>query len=204
MSRWLRAAMLAVMSLTLAGCDLLYSYIDPFALDPGALDELPTVTAYGKGKATMEFTQGGTTQTITMGRVDPNSVLDSFFGAAVTWENDQGWTMTLNAYEMSNFGEDMGIPGVPSGDVTITLIDGHEYWVAGTYTALGTGHGCVVDVWEMSVERLSGRVNCTALKWTDGINPSFEQPAVVSGEEPFDVTMTFEAEPSEVPPGNVS
>jgi hypothetical protein len=36
------------------------------------------------------------------------------------------------------------------------------------------------------------------------MNPSFEQPAYVSGQEPFDVTVTFDAVPSEVPPGNIS
>ncbi|MEX2548437.1 MAG: hypothetical protein WD830_11735 [Chloroflexota bacterium] len=189
------ALALATLPLVLGGCDLLYAYLDPMAMDPNGLTEPSTQTSYGKGTATMELTQDGTTETIILGRVGASSMLDSWFGATVSWENDDGWTVTINAYDMSNFGPDLSAPGVTSGDVTISRIDGLDYWTAGSYTSWGTGNGCIVDVWEMTEAKLSGRVNCSDLKWTDAMDPSLEQPAYVSGQEPFDLTITFEAVP---------
>jgi hypothetical protein len=56
----------------------------------------------------------------------------------------------------------------------------------------------------MSETKFAGRVNCRELRWTDGMHPSLDAPAYIDGQEPFDVTVTFEAEPSDGPPGTTS
>jgi hypothetical protein len=193
------AAALAVLPLILSGCDVLLAGLygmdpfgDPFA-DPFA--DPSVVTTYDSGTTTIEFTQGGETQTITLDQVAANSQLDSLYGATVNWENDDGWSTSVTAYDTAQFGDGMGMPGVIAGDVTISLINGHDYWMAGSYTS-SAGHSCIVDVWEMSETKFSGRANCRELQWTDGVAPyNGSGPAYIEGEEPFDVSITFEATP---------
>ncbi len=203
MTRRLRiAAALAVLPLVISGCDLLYAGlygpIDPF-LEP----ELGPSIVYETGVATIEMTRGATTETITLDQVGPNSMLDSFMGATVTWRNDDGWIVRINAYEFSDPGA-VGLPGITSGDVTVEWIAEHELWTAGTYTA-AAGNSCVVDIWEMSETAVSGRANCRKLQWTDGTGGyGFGELVYIEGQDPFDVTVTFEAKPFDGSPATTS
>lgn len=79
--------------------------------------------------------------------------------------------------------------------MTVERIDGHEHWTAGTYTA-APGYSCIVDVWEMSEAVVSGRANCRSLRWTDGAAGfGMGEPVYIEGQDPFDITVTFEAVP---------
>ena len=188
----------------LAGCSALFPYLDPYGYPTDPYFGEPTVpTTYSTGSATIELTRGASKETITLNRVGDSSFYEPMLGAMVTWENDDGWTVMVNSYSGSQLPEFV-MPGVMTGDVTINRIDGHEFWTAGSYVPWGTGNSCAVDVWEMSSTDVSGRANCTKLRWTDGMSPGFEEPAYIEGEESFDVSITFEAHSSGIPPGSTS
>jgi hypothetical protein len=141
------------------------------------------------------MTQGGTTETMTLDQIGPDSMLDSYMGATVTWRNDDGWIVRMNAYDYSDPGAG-DVPGSIGGDVTVERIDGHEHWSAGSYTSTA-GNRCIVDVWEMSETVVSGRANCRGLRWTDYAGGfSFGEPVFIEGQDAFDLTVTFEAKPS--------
>jgi hypothetical protein len=76
----------------------------------------------------------------------------------------------------------------------VQRIDGHAFWTTGSYVELS--NRCIVDVTELSADRLSGQATCHALRWVDGTaqwGPN--GPAYVAGEDPFDLVVTFEAQP---------
>lgn len=195
MTRRLRiAAALAVLPFVISGCDLLwaglYGPTDPF-LEP----ELGPSIVYESGVATIEITQGDTTETVTLSEIGPNSMLDSYMGATVTWRNDDGWIVRMNAYSFADpaIGD---FPGSMAGDVTIERINEHELWTAGSYTSTA-GNRCIVDIWEMSETGVSGRANCRGLRWSDGAGGfGLGEPVFVEGQDPFDMTVTFEAKPA--------
>jgi len=126
-----RLQVVAAMTLPLliSGCDLLwaslYAPTDPF-LEP----ELGPSVVYESGVATIEITRGNTTETMTLDEVGPNSMLDSYIGASVTWRNNDGWILRLDAYSFTDpaLGD---IPGNVFGDVTVEWIAEHEAWTAG-------------------------------------------------------------------------
>lgn len=201
MTRRLHIAAALTLPFVISGCDLLYAGLYP-DLGPFPEPELGPTVVYDSGLATIDFTQGDATQTLTLDEVGPNSMLDSYMGAAVTWRNDAGWIVRINAYDFVD--PSVGnLPGIPSADVTVERIDGHEHWTAGTYTA-APGNSCIVDVWEMSETVVSGRANCRKLRWTDSAAGYGLEPVYIEGQDPFDITVTFEAKPSEGNPASTS
>ena len=56
----------------------------------------------------------------------------------------------------------------------------------------------------MSADKVAGQVNCSQLRWTDGMRWSSDGPAYIEGQDPFDVTIDFEAEASPEPAGQTS
>jgi hypothetical protein len=195
----LRLAAFAALPLVISGCDLIAAYLSPMPI--GGFGDPETTTAYSTGTATVQITQGGTTQTISLD-ISPGSTYDSYVGAIVSWENDEGWTVMVDAYDESLLGG-VSVPGLMDGDVTISRIEGHEFWTAGSYTGLSTA-GCGVKVSEMTPVKVAGRVTCSQLRWTDGTSWSLDGPQYIEGQDPFDVTIDFEAEASPEPSGQTS
>jgi len=195
-TRGLRFAAALTLPLLLSGCDLLYAGLYPGLYpDQGPLPdpELGPAVVYDSGLATLEITRREASETVTLDEVGPNSMLDSYMGAMVSWRNDSGWIVRVNAYNFADPG--MGsFPGGTSTDVTVERIDGHDHWMAGSYTA-APGNSCVVDVWEMSETLVSGRANCRNLRWTDSLAGYGLEPVYIDGQDPFDITVTFEAKP---------
>lgn len=196
------AAALALLPFVISGCDLLfaslYGPIDPFP-EP----ELGPSVLYDSGVATIEITQGDTTETMTLDQVGPNSMLDSYMGATVTWRNDDGWVLRLNAYSFLDPAA-MDFPGSFSADLTVDRIEDHELWTAGGYTSTA-GNRCIVDISEMSETGVSGRADCRGLRWSDGSSGfGFGEPALIEGQDSFDMTVTFEATPIEGSPSSTS
>jgi hypothetical protein len=186
MHRLTRLAAIGSLAALLAGCELLLPGLYGFPeepIDPG----LGMSATYESGSATLRF-GGAAPQTIELDTVLSGSGV-SEFGAMVTWRNDDGWAMTVNAYEM-------GLPGVElSGDVNIQRIVGTEVWTTDSFT---TPYSCTVDIDKVTEDELSGAATCRSLQWVDGtgggswLNPG--SPRYVEGEPAFDVTITFEAQ----------
>jgi hypothetical protein len=197
----LTIAAFAALSLLISGCDLLYSYLDPFGLPPGGFGPPGATTQFLNGTATVEITQGGQTQTLILDGISADSYLDAEYGATVTWQDLDGWSVMVSAYDNS-FMPGVAVPGW-YGDVTINRVDGSTYWTAGSYTDFSAG-GCIVNVWELTATKLTGRANCTTLRWADGMNMAFDASAYVEGEDDFDVTIDFEVEVSSDAPGQTS
>ena len=197
----LRVAALAALSLLISGCDLLYSYLDPFGLPPGGFGPPISANQFFNGRATLEITQDGQTQILVLDGINAYSYLDASYGAGVTWQNDDGWSVTVDAYDSS-----LGI-GVPvggwAGDVTINRTAGRDLWTTGSYTGWSLEE-CLVFVSELTNTKLTGWVECTKLRWVDSMNMSFDASAYVEGEEPFDARIDFEVNASTDPPGQSS
>jgi len=196
------AAMLAVVPFVLSGCDLLFAGLYG-PMDPFPEPDLGPSVVYDSGVATLEITQTDTTETVTLDQLGPNSIMDSYMGATVTWRNDDGWILRLNAYSFADPAAG-GFPGSVSGDITFDRIGDNELWTAGGYTS-AAGNRCIVDISEMSETRVSGRANCRGLRWSDATGGfGFGEPVFIEGQDPFDVTVTFEAAPFEGAPSSAS
>jgi hypothetical protein len=80
------------------------------------------------------------------------------------------------------------------GDITLQRVTGTELWTT-DYTT--TYERCLVQVGEMSEERLRGSVDCDGLRWVDGLGgmPVFGTPSYIEGQDLFHVHATFEATP---------
>ena len=190
-----RAAILAAVPLMLSGCGLLFGGMypgfnplappfapDPF-INPGA------GATYDRGTADLEIThEDGTTESLTLGRIGFIGEYDESFGASASWVNDDGWELTVFAYDVADsLGNELG---VINGDATFSRSKGMDYWSAGSYVG-GGGNPCAVDVWEMTEKEFTGRVTCTSLRWTTYSMTGEEE--AVEGEDPFEVTVTFGA-----------
>ena len=179
--------------LLVAGCDVLSMYLDPYGLPPGGFGA-PLGIEYTRGTATLKITQDGVTETVEL-RLAPYSTYDPTYGAYATWESAE-WSVSISAYDVT-------VPGVAvmTGDVSMTFGVGTTFWTAGSYIPVDAGNKCAVHIWEMTATKLEGRVNCTALRWVDGMDYDM---AYVDGEEPFEVGIDFNAEAPEDPPGQTS
>jgi hypothetical protein len=202
--RPVRAALLAAVVVVVAGCDLLWAAYgtDPWAPPPAWVDEpFPQATvlaSYSSGTATAEISRDGTVETITFDRVGDGSTLNGLIGASVTWRNDSGWVLSLNAYDVGSFLAPMASgesgPSSYSGDVTLQRINGSDFWRADSYGMAGSR--CIVDIQEASETAVRGSATCRELRWTDGFAaPMPLEEAYIETEEPFDAEITFEATP---------
>ena len=188
--------LLTCVALLVAGCFL--PSLGGFA-DFGDEPPFPSVLAtYSQGSATLEVTRAGATETIVLDRVGRGSQLTSLVGTNVSWRNDQGWVLLVSVYDFGNiFGPRASAEGTDesySGDVTVELIENHEFWKADSYSA--SGNRCIVDVEEADETEVRGSATCRGLRWTDGtvvqLNP---EPVLIDGQDPFDAEITFEATP---------
>jgi hypothetical protein len=183
-----KAVLLAGVVLIVAGCDLMWALAAPPWAGPPWPDEPPfpepTILAtYETGSATLEITRAGEpVESVTFERVGAGSALDGLLGTSINWRNDDGWVLTLTAYDEY------------TGDVTLQWINGLEVWRTDPY-GMG-GNRCVVQLEESSPEMVQGTAKCYALRWTDGLAPPFPvEPAYIESEQPFDAEITFEAAP---------
>jgi hypothetical protein len=159
------------------------------------------LATYTTGTATLQITRGATAETIVLDRLGRGSQTASLMGSSVTWRNDQGWILAVNAYD---YGGGLG-PFAPrpseaaqddsySGDVSIELIADHEFWRADSYGP--SGNRCIVDIEEADESAVRGSATCRGLRWTDGtavpLNP---EALLIEGQDPFDAEITFEATP---------
>jgi hypothetical protein len=196
----LRLVAIAACSLVITGCDLLYYYFDPLGVPPGDLGP-PIASQVLTGTATIVITQGAQTQTVVLEGIGADSYLDPEFGGTVTWQNEDGWSVVVGAFDATMY-TGIEVPGW-MGDVTINRVQGNDFWTAGTYSDWSAG-GCFVNVWELTASSLTGHANCTTLNWADGRNMSYDSSAYVKGQEPFDVTIDFEVLGHPEPPGQTS
>jgi hypothetical protein len=198
--------LLAILPIALSGCDLLAyamypgifdptfsnpDFTDPDFTDPDFAN--PQTFTYGKGSATIEITRDGVTETYTLNEVAPSSTYDPMMGAMVTWQNDEGWSVDIFGYDFSGLDGEVSLG---SGDVNVRWIHDSDFWTAGTYTS-EAGNRCVVTIWQMSARKTDGKANCSSIQWADGANQYAYPPAFIEGEEPFDMSVTFVAEPIE-------
>ena len=188
----------------LSGCML-----PSFSAFPPGIDPIPTKLAtYSAGSASIELTQSGTTETITLVSVGPGSTLNSLSGATVSWRNEDGWILLVTAYDLAAFSAFGRRPSAQPtresgsgpenqsyfGEVTVERIDGHEFWQANGSGA--TGNRCIVDVTDVGPELISGKATCRGLRWSDGAVPlGIGDPVFIEGQDPFDAEITFEARP---------
>lgn len=186
-----RAFTLAMLPLLISGCDLLaaalYPGLDPFAPDPFGGPGLGVV--YETGTATLEIDQGDVEETIVLDEVVEGSERWDL-GATVTWRNDDGWAMTISSYSDPEF------PAADSSDVIFQRINGTELWRTDYFDSSGR---CIIQVREVTDERLSGSVECDGLRWAEGLgSPSFDgTPRYVEGQDSFHIHVEFEAAPDE-------
>ena len=188
--------LLTGVALLFAGCFLpnLGNFAD-FA-DEGPF---PSVLAtYIRGSATLAITRAGTTETIALNQVGRGSQAASLVGMNVSWRNEDGWILQVNAYDISSvFGPRPSGESESesySGDVSIQLIADHEFWRADSYGA--AGNRCIVDIEEADETEVRGSATCRGLRWTDGtVVPLNPEPVLIEGQEPFDAEITFEATP---------
>ena len=160
-------------------------------------DEIPmpsVLAVFADGSASLEITQAGASQTVSLDSVGRGSQIDSLTGSTINWRNGDGWVLVVTAYDFGGgiFGarESAEFPG----DVTIERIQGGEFWRADSYGP--SGNRCIVDVAEASETVVRGTATCRALTWTDGVIPPFNlNPVLIEGQEPFDAEITFEARP---------
>ena len=162
----------------------------------------PSVLAtYTQGSATLQITRGASTESVVLDRIGRGSQTASLVGTTVTWRNDQGWILAVNAYDFESgfngFGprpsgavEDES----HSGDVSIQLIADHEFWRADSYGS--SGNRCIVDIEEADEAEVRGAATCRGLRWTDGTVVQLNPEAVlIEGQDPFDAEISFEARP---------
>jgi hypothetical protein len=186
-----------------AGCELLFPQLaapfDPNLIppDPNYGLPVPTVRAtYTSGQATLTIRQGTTAETVVLDKVAAGSQLTSDLGATVTWRNDDGWTLIVEAWDMSGLGYDL--PGLlPEATLTVERVVDNEFWVAYDTDATTYAQLCNSTVKEMSDTVFRGAGTCTSLRWEDGASESgYGDPVYVDGQDPFAMTVTFEAEGS--------
>lgn len=183
-----RLAAVLFLPLLLSGCELLfpgfYSYgSTEFPLDPSFGPD----TSYTTGSASLDLTQDGNTQRVDLGELLPGA--GTLEGAtSATWKNEDGWSLSI-----MNFG-DFGLPEDPySAVVTIQQVNDHEVWIADTMT----NSSCTTNVQESSADRFAGASTCRQLRWADGSAApggfGMGSPPYIAGQDPFDVSITFEA-----------
>ena len=152
---------------------------------------MPKVLAtYTTGSATLRITQSGTTQEIRLDRVGPGSQLMSVIGAEVTWRNDNGWVVRVQAYDDGG-----ALPGSSFGQLSIDRVKNHGHWTTQAYDE----PSCVVKLDEVSEKAIRGSATCTAVRWLDAlagpISLGLGPAPYIAGQAPFDAEVTFEAKP---------
>lgn len=188
--------LLSCMAIVVAGC--FFPSLGSLA-DLGDPGPFPSVLAtYSHGSASLAITRGGTIETIALDRVGRGSQATSVIGTNVTWRNDQGWILQVNAYDSGSLFGPRASGEVDDdsyyGDVSIQLIAEHEFWRAASYGA--SGNRCIVDIEEADESEVRGGATCRGLRWTDGtVVPLNPEPVLIEGQDPFDAEITFEATP---------
>jgi hypothetical protein len=185
-------------AMVLGGC--VFPNFAGLGLDDDDFDGLqPSVLAvYSTGSATLNITQAGQARSITLERIGRGSQLTTLIGSSVTWRNDEGWSLTLNAYDFGSVLRPESTSTTDaesySADLSIQLIEDHEFWRAEGYGI--SGNRCIVDVAEASETEITGTATCRGLRWRDGIAAGFGvETGLIEEQEPFDAEITFEARP---------
>ena len=188
--------LLTCVALLLAGC--FFPNLGNFG-DFADEGPFPSVLAtYTHGSATLAITRAGATETVALNEVGRGSQSSSLIGTNVTWRNEDGWILQVNAYDIGSVFGPRPSGQVEnesySGDVSIQLIEDHEFWRADSYGA--AGNRCIVDIEEADETEVRGSATCRGLRWVDGtVVPLNPEPILVEGQDPFDAEITFEATP---------
>jgi hypothetical protein len=139
---------------------------------------------YESGTATLELEDG---TVVELDGISTGPHLFTQVGGTVNWFNDEGWGLRVTLYPE-------GLPGEELVDAFTALdrIHGAAHW-----TTMEDG-ACSVDIEVADETALRGSARCIELEWIDTLRggaPFVGPPEPVAGEEPFDVEITFEAEP---------
>ena len=170
----------AVVTLLAAGCGGLFYPFGP----GGDFAEPSPLATYESGTATLKLEDG---TVVELDGISTGPHLFTEVGGSVNWFNDDGWGLRVTLYPE-------GLPGdAPHGAfITLDRIQGAAHW-----TTMEDG-ACSVDIEVADETALRGSARCIELEWVDtlrGGTPFMGPPEPVEGEEPFDVEITFEAEP---------
>ena len=171
---------LAVLSLSLSGCDLLTLLgAGPFPFDPDNPFPFPSPEAtFTSGTATIELDG----ETITLDEVVEGSSMSADLGTNVTWTNGDGWYLTFYGYPaFDGLGED--------GYLSMDRLFDSQHWV------IYNPERCVTTTETSGADGVSGTAICRGLEWSDyfGGFGSTGIPSEIPGEPAFDADITFEA-----------
>jgi hypothetical protein len=171
---------IAVLGLTLSGCDLLTLLGgEPFPFDPDNPFPEPDAT-FTSGTATIEL-EG---ETLILDQLVGVASTSVDMGTSATWTNGDGWYLSFYGY---GAGLGFGDEGYLSLD---RLVDG-EHWI------IYDGTRCVTTTDTMGPEGLAGSATCRGLRWGDYFSGISELgfPEEIPGQPAFDAEIIFEALP---------
>ena len=180
-TRAVTLALVTTAAVFVAGCELLYPL---GSVGEGEFEQPEPLATYSSGTATLEFEDG---TTVVLDQISDGPHLFTHFGGGVNWYNDEGWGLQLHLYDVSMTGNDF-----TDGVASLDRIQDVTHW-----TTMGEG-GCSLKIEVADETGLRGTARCIEQQWVDTLRggmPFEGTPRPVEGEEPFDVEMTFEAEP---------
>ena len=186
--RFGRAAVLVLAPFLLSSCQLLFPYMYTSGSSDFPVPSFGPEVTYTTGTASFDILQGTSRQHVVLDQLlDGAGVMDGMTSAG--WRNADGWSMSL----MDLAGADM--PADPGSIlVTIQRVHDNQVWIADTVTGQ-----CASTIHEASETRLAGTTICQHLQWEDGTAGSnglgLGSPKYIAGQDPFAVTITFEATP---------
>jgi hypothetical protein len=185
-ARGSRAAVLILALVAVAvvgGCEYLYGYD---MTDPGDFPPAPIAT-FIEGSAGVTI---GDDAEMTLGELGGAAMYgDEWLGGEATFSNGDGWYLRVSGIATGSvFGS--------SAFVTLDRVSGGQHWT--TYDP----SRCIVTIETADANGMRGTATCKGLRWTDAIGAygmSLE-PNYITGEDPFDAEIRFEALPASTTP----
>jgi hypothetical protein len=197
-----RVALITALALTATvtgGCQYLFSafgapypvpsYDPSMSFDPGAsYDPNSSDPPYAGPKPIATFTKGKVTLSvdksapITLDHLSAGPHIFQDFGTSVTWSGAEGWYVSI---------DDSIYGGTDETSIRLDRITGGQHWaVDDTFTT------CILELTHAPDKTgVAGTASCHGLRWADtmAVNPGEDQPPYVTGQDPFDLELSFSA-----------
>ncbi len=170
-------------SLLLSGCEYLYGY---GAGDPDDFGMPAPLARYVEGTARVSLDEAGA---MDLGEVSHAALYGDLFGAEATFSNGDGWYVRVSGATTGGMFGSLAY-------VSLDRVTGGQHWTTTDPSR------CIVTIDAADANGLRGSAICKGLRWADamaGVGMSLE-PTYISGEDPFDAEIRFEALPSTTSP----
>ncbi len=170
-------------ALVAGGCEYLYGY---GAGNPDDFGIPAPLARYVEGTARVSV---GEAAAMDLHELSHAALYDDLFGAEATFSNDDGWYVRVSGATTGGMFGSLAY-------VTLDRVTGGQHW-----TTSDPGR-CIVTIDAADATSLRGSAICKGLRWADamaGVGMSLE-PTYISGQDPFDAEIRFEARPSTTAP----